>query len=192
MSTVSLQCRSCRKTFRRPGDLESHLRQARACAWVRDLRNELPPTNMEFRQPQPIPTFTSYDFEIPLGNDIFRSYDDNLSQPEDGPEPQDPPSLTSTLYNSDQRSVIEESLDTEESVYRETIKGAGQVKGTNTGVHAAYTKTQSDSATKNIYAPFKDSVDYGVATWATQEAPGQNAFTRLLEVPGVSCCSCFH
>ncbi|PPR02760.1 hypothetical protein CVT26_009432, partial [Gymnopilus dilepis] len=41
--------------------------------------------------------------------------------------------------------------------------------------------TEADS----IFYPFTSELDWKVARWAIQDGPGQNAFDRLLEIPGV-------
>lgn len=38
----------------------------------------------------------------------------------------------------------------------------------------------------NRFAPFSSELDWRVAHWAVKDGPGQNAFNRFLEIPGVS------
>lgn len=37
-----------------------------------------------------------------------------------------------------------------------------------------------------MWAPFSSEIDWRVAQWAKMRGPGSNAFTELLEIPGVS------
>lgn len=176
-STLNFQCISCRKFFRRPGDLESHLLQATNCLWVRDLRSTTAPapTPIDFHQPQTEPAAFADIPEILSENDIFIEID---KEPLPNPTP-------ASLHNSKHHASVEESLNTDdEDIYAETIANAGKVKAVNDEVHAAYTKLQSSSGNA-MYAPFSDRVDYEVSRWAIEEGPTQNAFTRLLAIDGV-------
>jgi hypothetical protein len=38
----------------------------------------------------------------------------------------------------------------------------------------------------NPFVPFSSELDWRVAQWAVKDGPGQNAFNRFLEIPGVS------
>ena len=37
----------------------------------------------------------------------------------------------------------------------------------------------------NPYMPFASELDWRIAQWAVKDGPGQNAFDRLLKIPGV-------
>lgn len=184
-----LKCVSCLKDFKSSAGLESHLRQAARCHWVLEERAELRPAVVPDYRPSssknifpsaPSLPQSNDDPERDPANDVFAAFDD-VDGPEDQPEvPSD------TLHDHDHRARVEDALDDEDNIYVETITDAGKVHRVEEKIHSAYAKLKAASSDAGLYAPFKDVVDYEVARWHTEEGPGSNAFTRLLEIPGVS------
>jgi hypothetical protein len=97
---------------------------------------------------------------------------------EDMPDEDDP-----DFSNNDSRSHMEDELDSEVIYYQE-FPNAGKVYRTDGEVHHAYLKLGQHP--DNPFHPFASQLDWEVAHWANKDGPGQAAFTRLLNVDGVS------
>jgi hypothetical protein len=130
-----------------------------------------------------------FDEESPNEGQSSRSATDpitnGLGQPEAGsvtvediPDEDDP-----DFYETDARSRMEDELDSEVVYYKE-FANAGKVYHTDSEVHRAYSKTGQHL--DNPFHPFASQLDWEMARWANEDGPGQAAFTRLLNIDGVS------
>jgi hypothetical protein len=195
-------CISCGSSFKRSGDLASHLTQASKCHWVLKKREQIQAAEIpDYREAsdqesdppaESDPSFPYEDIDM-LAEDIFNetSLNDGPSSPpatnpitsrqvhvEDVPDEDDP-----HFYDNDARSRMEDELDSEVIYYQE-FPNAGKVYRTDGEVHHAYSKTGQHL--DNPFHPFKSQLDWEVARWANEDGPGQAAFTRLLNIDGVS------
>jgi len=202
-------CISCGSSFKRSGDLASHLTQAAKCHWVLKKREQIQAAEIpDYREasdqesdpPAESDPFFPYEDMDVLAEDIFDEESPNegqssrsatdpitngLGQPEAGsvtvediPDEDDP-----DFYETDARSRMEDELDSEVVYYKE-FANAGKVYHTDGEVHRAYLKMGQHL--DNPFHPFTSQLDWEIARWANEDGPGQAAFTRLLNIDGVS------
>jgi len=198
-------CISCSSSFKRNGDLASHLTQAAKCHWVLKKREQIQAADIpDYREasdqesdpPAESDPFFPYEDMDVLAEDIFDEESPNEGQysrsatdpitngqargvtVEDIPDEDDP-----DFYDTDARSRMEDELDSEVVYYKE-FPNAGKVYRTDGEVHRAYSKTGQHP--DNPFHPFASQLDWEIARWANEDGPGQAAFTRLLNIDGVS------
>jgi hypothetical protein len=97
---------------------------------------------------------------------------------EDMPDEDDP-----DFHDTDAWSHMEDELDSEVIYYQE-FPNTGKVYHTDGEVHRAYSKMGQHL--DNPFHPFASQLDWEIACWANEDGPGQAAFTRLLNIDGVS------
>ncbi|KAF7793819.1 hypothetical protein EIP86_004940 [Pleurotus ostreatoroseus] len=177
-SNMPNRCDACHKTFRRIGDLNSHVRQSRSCHWLLDLRQQ------EFSAP-PIdyvePDVQEDDPPFDLFNDLAAL---EVVEDEDVPmdEPPREPSAAPPPNARAQRATVEEALDEEDTVFEE-YHGAARVVGWDDEVRRRYQETAG--GVDNPWFPFASELEWGIAKWAKESDTGDNSLNRLLSIPGV-------
>ena len=197
-------CISCGSSFKRSGDLASHLTQAAKCQWVlkkckqiqaAEIPDYREASDQESDPPMELDPLFPYDDMDVLVEDIFDEESPNegpSSQPatnpmtngqarvtiEDLPDEDDP-----DFHDTDTQSCMEDELDLE-VVYYQEFPNTGKVYRTNGEVHHAYSKTGQHP--DNPFHPFASQLDWEIARWANEDGPGQAAFTRLLNIDGMS------
>jgi hypothetical protein len=124
----------------------------------------------------PIPTTSAPDIEIG----------------EAGPGP-------STATSTSQRQQIYRALDDEDdSQVEDNFIGAGRVIRMNEMLHEKWKKKfgnyedkdgdmemEDPTSPHNSFYPFASELDWCIANWVIKDGPGNNAFDRLLAIPGV-------
>ncbi len=197
-------CISCGSSFKRSGDLASHLTQAAKCHWVLKKREQIQAAEIpDYREasdqesdpPAELDPFFPYEDMDVLAEDIFNEESPNEGQSSrSATNPQTNGQTHVTVeemldeddpdfYDADARSHMEDELDSE-VVYYKDFPNAGKVYCTNGEVHRAYSKTGQHS--DNPFHPFASQLDWEISRWANTDGPGQAAFTRLLNINGVS------
>ena len=199
-------CISCGSSFKRSGDLASHLTQAAKCQWVLKKREQIQAAEIpDYREasdqesdpPMELDPQFPYDDMDVLAEDIFDEESPNegpssqsATNPvtngqarvtiEDLPDEDDP-----NFHDTDAWSRMEDELDSE-VVYYQEFPNAGKVYRTDGEVHRAYSKIVTGQHPDNPFHPFASQLDWEIARWANEDGPGQAAFTRLLNIDGVS------
>ncbi|KAH8091759.1 hypothetical protein BXZ70DRAFT_1040234 [Cristinia sonorae] len=74
---------------------------------------------------------------------------------------------------------ISESADNQQAIDRDAHWQSQHPANTT------YSELLGEGSQQNIYAPFDHEVDWLVARWAKLRGPGSNAFSELLDIPGV-------
>lgn len=199
-------CISCGSTFKRNGDLASHLTQATKCHWVIKNREQIQAAEMpDFRElsdheddppaePELLVPYKSMDI---FADDIFDE------QPDERPslDNMDQPTSSATngsdqrvrvenvsddedheFHDNDGRARIEDELD-QDYIFFQDFPGAGKIYRTTGDVHQAY--SEENHYQNNPFYPFASKLDWEIARWANEDGPGQSAFTRLLNIDGV-------
>jgi hypothetical protein len=204
-------CISCGSSFKRSGDLASHLTQAAKCHWVLKKHKQIQAAEIpDYREasdqesdpPAESDPFFPYEDMDVLAEDIFDEENPNEGQSsqsatnpitngqargvtvEDMPDEDDPDFYNDPdFYDTDARYRMEDELDSEVVYYKE-FPNAGKVYRTDGEAHCAYSKTGQHA--DNPFHPFASQLDWEIARWANEDGPGQGAFTRLLNIDGVS------
>ena len=199
-------CISCGSSFKRSGDLASHLAQAVKCCWVLKKREQIQAAEIpDYREAsdqesdppaESDPSFPYEDMDV-LADDIFDEASPNeepssqsATNPvtngqarvtiEDMPDEDDP-----AFHDTDARSRMEDELDSE-IIYYQEFPNAGKVYRTDGEVHRAYSESKMGQHLDNPFHPFASQLDWEIARWANEDGPGQAAFTRLLNIDGMS------
>ncbi|KAF7795494.1 hypothetical protein EIP86_006656 [Pleurotus ostreatoroseus] len=172
------QCGSCHKTFRRIGDLNSHIKQSRSCQWLLALRKPdsvVPPLHdaygSDHEDDPPFDLFNDLSILETIGDEDMRS-DGEASQAAQALPP-DPRA---------QRASVEDALDEEETV-REVFDGAARVVGWDLDVRRRY--EANAHSTDNPWHPFSSELEWKIAKWAKESDTGDNSLNKLLSIPGV-------
>ena len=176
--------------------------QAIRCRWVLEKREEIQAAeNPDFREisdqeedpPAESDPFIPYDQMDMFADDIFdhnEPFDEEPSSAtnpgpinqhahvDDAPDEADP-----EFHDNNSRARIEDELDQEYIYFRE-FPGAGKVHRTDGKIHDAYSGAMKHP--ENPFYPFASQLDWEIARWANEDGPGQAAFTRLLNIDGVS------
>ena len=172
-------CISCGSSFKRSGDLASHLTQAAKCHWVLKKREQIQAAEIpDYREasdqesdpPAESDPFFPYEDMDVLAEDIFNEESPNEGQSScyaTNPQTNGQTHITveemldeddPDFYDADARSRMEDELDSE-VVYYKDFPNAGKVYRTNGEVHRAYSKTGQHS--DNPFHPFCESTRLG-------------------------------
>lgn len=138
-------------------------------------------------------------------DDIFHFIAEDPPQPEPlEPEPQigeaGPGPTTASNRGDPNTSNLNRRVldDNDDSRVQDFDESAGHVIRMSDPLHEAWRKKfgRSDPdvdpdvdtahAEQSQYAPFASELDWKIAKWVVEDGPGNNAFNRLLNIPGVS------
>lgn len=180
--------------------MNSHLTSAKSCSWyakerlrdlgINDIADRVSATLMEPEgQVEDEGWKEYYPQEDPDIIMEFGPYGEELQFLPDEPEEIGAEHQNQTADNTDSRHTILEDDDDE----RITIvdEDAGRVfhnkaPPSHTQVDREGDTFMEEGGEPNQFAPFSSELDWRVAHWAVKDGPGQNAFNRFLEIPGVS------
>ncbi|KAG1743579.1 uncharacterized protein EDB91DRAFT_1247079 [Suillus paluster] len=174
MSTTTVHCPSCKRTFKTRSHFNAHIALAPNCKWVRTMCN--PQNDIEMRDYCEL----SDQDDDHLGNQDGGDVDEaELGEIEDSQHKAGSPSRTSAgLPHRAMRNDCGDPI-----LIVERHPEAGRVLRCDDATHATYMWTCHDLQSKdNQYHPFLDEGDYKVARWAIKQGPNQNALTDFLSI----------
>lgn len=201
----------CDRRFKTLRGMHSHLSTARSCAWylkgklkemVDDVEELVDDGAFQIEEePERLEEWEDFDPRQDPDIDFdfnFGPYEEEFhyipNEAEAGPGPQ---TAANRILRGASSVKLKNPLfqDLDERV-TETDEEAGRIRRQEEPPR--YIPIDKDGDTvmdagdePNPFAPFSSELDWRVAQWAVKDGPGDNAFNRLLEIPGVSKFSIF-
>ncbi|KAF7799993.1 hypothetical protein EIP86_011236 [Pleurotus ostreatoroseus] len=172
------QCQSCSKTFRRIGDLNSHIKQSPNCNWLLKLREQDPiaprisfDDGSDHEDDPPFDLFNDLDAleSIEDVDVVMDDHDTNASPPPDARA---------------QRATVEDALDEDEDeTVHDAYPGAAKVVDWDPKVRQRF--EENANGVDNPWHPFASQLEWEIAKWAKETNAGDSSLNKLLTIPGV-------
>lgn len=165
-------CPACDTMFDTVQGRNSHMTQARACAWYRKGKNaDLSMLHLENEDLD-----SDSDADSDLDDDLPPDWNDadNIHEVHNLEPTHSPVASTSQVtLDKENPTIVTESHPT-----------GGTVRGSKDHIHTQWANHLGTDAT-NPFLPFKSDVDWRVAKWFIKDGPGMSANDRLLQIPKV-------
>jgi hypothetical protein len=190
---MSIACEAkCGRWFTSFTSMNSHLSQAKSCAWYEKEKLRALGSDNNILSPAPSPPLDpedNSDWDPQQDPDLdmeFGPYEEEFhflqtNEPEEGPQ---------TAENEIQNPKYPILEDDDDQRVVQIDDDAGRIYRHDPPPRQCEVDKDGDSlmdnnGEPNPFFPFASELDWRVGQWAVKDGPGHNSFNRLLEIPGV-------